>query len=182
MTSEPTPPTTDHTSSESETSLAEAIRRLETEQSLADAIRRLDQANYEKRASIYARRQLRSVLGLTKATAIATPDNKNRIYEIAEAATITGSISAEEVDDLVTADMIFTATDPNGVTVHVVAEAPITANDHDCKQTIRRAAIMNRATKKKTLPVVTTTEAPTNLIQKHQHEVQIINIPHKRID
>lgn len=182
MTSEPTPPTTDQTSVEAETSIAEAIRRLEEEQGLADAIRRLDQTNYENRAALYARRQLRSILSLTEVTAIATPDDKNPIYDIAEAAATIGNISAEEGDDLVMADMIFTATDPEGVTIHVVAEAPITATDRDCGQALRRAKIMGRATRKKTLPVVFTTEAPTDLIKKRQHEVNIINIPHKQPD
>lgn len=166
MTSEPTPSTTEQTS-------------LEAEPSLADAIRRLDQTNYENHAARYARRQLRSILGLTEATAIATPDDKNRIHDIAEAAAFIGAISPEEGDDLVMADMIFTATDPDGVTVHVVAEASITAQDHDCDQALRRAAIMGRATRKKTIPAVITNEAPTYLIQKRQHEVRIINIPHK---
>ena len=144
---------------------------------IGGTVSRLDGANYENQAADYAPRRLRTVLGLSRPAAIATPRERTGLHAIADQAVVNGVISDDEADDLLLTDMAFAAVGPGGEQIQVIAEASITAQTRDCDRAVRRAEIMARATGTPTIPVVISTEAPDELVQAWQHEVTFFNIP-----
>ena len=144
---------------------------------IGGTVSRLDGANYENQAADYAPRRLRTVLGLGRPIAIATPRERTGLHAIADQAAVNGVISDDEADDLLLTDMAFAAVGPGGEQIQVIGEASITAQARDCDRAVRRAEIMGRATGTPTIPVVISTEAPDELVQAWQHEVTFFNIP-----
>ena len=144
---------------------------------IGGTVSRLDGANYENQAADYAPRRLRTVLGLSRPAAIATPRERTALHAIADQAVVSGVISDDEADDLLLTDMAFAAVGPGGEQIQVIAEASITAQVRDCDRAVRRAEIMGRATGTPTIPVVISAEAPDELVQAWQHEVTFFNIP-----
>ena len=144
---------------------------------IGGTVSRLDGANYENQAADYAPRRLRTVLGLSRPAAIATPRERTALHAIADQAVVNGVISDDEADDLLLTDMAFAAVGPGGEQIQVIAEASITAQFRDCDRAVRRAEIMARATGTPTIPVVISAEAPDELVQAWQHEVTFFNIP-----
>ena len=144
---------------------------------IGGTVSRLDGANYENQAADYAPRRLRTVLGLSRPAAIATPRERTGLHAIADQAVVNGVISDDEADDLLLTDMAFAAVGPGEEQIQVIAEASITAQARDCDRAVRRAEIMARATGTPTIPVVISTEALDELVQAWQHEVTFFNIP-----
>ena len=144
---------------------------------IGGTVSRLDGANYENQAADYAPRRLRTVLGLGRPIAIATPRERTGLHAIADQAAVNGVISDDEADDLLLTDMAFAAVGLGGEKIQVIAEASITAQARDCDRAVRRAEIMARATGTPTIPVVISTEAPDELVQAWQQEVTFFNIP-----
>lgn len=146
---------------------------------LGGAVGQLQGTDYENHAAHYVPRRLRTVLGLSRPAAIATPRDKSGLHAIADEAAEKGLITDEEADDLLLADAAFAAVDAEGNPVHIAIEASITAQTKDCDRAVRRAGIMSRATGITAIPVVISVKEEDGLAEERRHEVTFFNVPYK---
>ena len=111
---------------------------------------------YEARAAELTPRRLRQQMGIRNATLImaATQPARYGIHDILEEAVEIDRISEAEAEDLENLDLAFAGQDPSGNTIQAAIEASITISPEDIRRAIRRAEILERATKVPSLPAV----------------------------
>ena len=119
-------------------------------------VSRLLGTNYEGKATKFAPRMARRILGLANPTVVAMGWANNMALPFPEAdqAAERGDITWDEADDIVMADVIVRATGEDGAAVYVVAEISITVQERDRVRAQRRAALLERATGVTSIPVV----------------------------
>ena len=118
--------------------------------------RRLAEADYEGKATTFAPRLARRILGLSSPTVVGRGWANNMALPLPEAdqAAERGDITWEEADDLVRADVIVSGTAQDGAAVYVLAEISITVQERDRARALRRAGLLEKATGVVTIPVV----------------------------
>ena len=119
--------------------------------------------NYEGTVARIADRLVRRELGLTSPTVVMRGRGMNAtptLPEVDQSAAL-GTITWDESDDLALADVIVRATGEDGSFVYVVAEISITVQERDRVRAHRRAALMEKATGVRTIPVVIGIEEET---------------------
>ena len=119
-------------------------------------VSRLLGTNYEGKATRFAPRMARRILGLANPTVVAMGWANNMALPLPEAdqAAERGDITWDEADDLVKADVIVAATDQDGGQRYVLAEISITVQENDRARALRRANALQKATGVTTIPVV----------------------------
>ncbi len=119
-------------------------------------VSRLLGINYEGKATTFAPRMARRILGLTNPTVVAMGWANNMALPLPEAdqAAERGDITWDEADDIVRADVIVSATSQEGTPVYVLAEISITVQEKDRDRARRRAALLEKATGVTTIPAV----------------------------
>ena len=102
-------------------------------------------AAYENNAIRLASRLFRRHLRLTDTALFSHyPEGQHgKLQAMAKAVSGNQAVTAEELEDLLETDMVFTATGPNG-DVFVVAEASLTVQPNDVMRARRRARILDR--------------------------------------
>ena len=117
---------------------------------------RLLGTNYEGKATSFAPRMARRILGLANPTVVAMGWANNMVLLLPEAdqAAERGDITWDEADDLVRTDVIVSGTGQDGKQVYVVMEISITVQERDKTRALRRAGLLERATGVATIPVV----------------------------
>lgn len=102
-------------------------------------------AAYENTAIRLAPRLFRRHLGFTETTLFShfTDGWHGSLKAMAKAVPNNPTVSAEELEDLLETDMVFTAKGPKGQ-VYVLAEASLTVQANDVIRARRRARILNR--------------------------------------
>ena len=119
-------------------------------------VSRLLGINYEGKATTFAPRMARRILGLTNPTVVAMGWANNMALPLPEAdqAAERGDITWDEADDIVRADVIVSATSQEGTPVYVLAEISITVQEKDRDRARRRAALLEKATGVTAIPAV----------------------------
>ena len=102
-------------------------------------------AAYENNAIRLASRLFRRHLGLNDAALFSHyPEGRHgKLQAMAKAVSGNQAVTAEELEDLLETDMVFTATGPNG-DAFIVAEASLTVQPNDVIRARRRARILDR--------------------------------------
>jgi len=100
---------------------------------------------YENTAIRLAPRLFRRTLGLTDTALFSHyPEGRHgKLQDMAKAVSGNRTVTAEELEDLLETDMVFTANDPSGQ-VYVLAEASLTVQANDVIRARRRARILDR--------------------------------------
>ena len=111
---------------------------------------------YEARAVGLTPRRLRQVMGIGSATLImaATQPSSYEMHQTLYLAVEDGLVSETEAEDLENLDLIFTGQDLDGNTVQAAIEASVTVNQQDIRRAVRRAEILERATRVPSRPAV----------------------------
>ena len=119
-------------------------------------VSRLMGTNYEGKATTFAPRLARRILGLSSTTVVGRGWANNMALPLPEAdqAAERGDITWDEADDIVRADVIVSGTAQDGAAVYVVAEISITVQERDRARAQRRAGLLEKATGVATIPVV----------------------------
>ncbi len=104
-------------------------------------------AAYENTAIRLAPRLFRRHLGLTDTALFSHyPEGQNgKLQDMAKAVSGNQAVTAEELEDLLETDMLFTAKEPSGQ-AYVLAEASLTVQANDVIRARRRAGILDRIT------------------------------------
>lgn len=116
---------------------------------------RIDRAHYINEVVLFSHRLVRRYLGLKSPEVImigrgeyATP-----VLPVIDEAADRGDISWDESDELARADVIIFATSADGSKVFVLGEIAPTTRQRHLNRSIHRAAILERATNTRTIPV-----------------------------
>ena len=112
--------------------------------------------DYERRIARLSATIVRRHLNLRHARllqAITKPDNES-IADLANAAAMQGSITDDDAEDLIRADLVLLDTASIPEPVYVVAEVSLTLDDHDVDRAARRARILRDASGNDARPVV----------------------------
>ena len=121
--------------------------------SMAGRLGQIFGSDYEVRSLRVAPRRLRQIMGISNATMIlaAWQTPQQDILSILDQAITSNRISEDEAEDL---DLALSGQDPSGNTVQVAIEASITISDEEIRRAIRRAEILERATRVPSRPAV----------------------------
>ena len=112
--------------------------------------------DYERRIARLSATIVRRHLNLRHARllqAITKPDNES-IADLANAAAAQGSITDDDAEGLIWADLVLLDTASTPEPVYVVAEVSLTLDDHDVDRAARRARILRNASGNDARPVV----------------------------
>ena len=112
--------------------------------------------DYERRIARLSATIVRRHLNLRHARllqAITKPDNES-IADLANAAAAQGSITDDDAEGLIWADLVLLDTASTPEPVYVVAEVSLTLDDHDVDRAARRARILRDASGNDARPVV----------------------------
>jgi cell division protein FtsB len=80
--------------------------------------------------------------------------SEDDLLALLDQAVLNGSISQAQADDVQRLDVLVTGKLPSGEAVYLAVEVTGTANNHDVERAIRRAQILQAATRLRALPVV----------------------------
>lgn len=111
---------------------------------------------YEARAVELTPRRLRQVMGIGNATLLmaATQPSRYGIHHTLDQAVEDSLVSEAEAEDLENLDLAFSGQDPSGNTVQAAIEASVTISPEDIRRAVRRAEIIERATRVPSRPAV----------------------------
>ena len=141
-------------------------------------------SDYERRAAQSARRLVRLGLEVRRARVILakTAPDRNETPELLNEATENGTVSDDEADDLLLADIILIGElmgeGAHGEPAYAVCEAAVTLYDHDVLRAKRRAGILQRASGTTALPAVIGQSAPQGTLDLANREnVAFLQLP-----
>ena len=126
-------------------------------------VSRLVGADYETRATALARRHIFRDMGIPGALVFSTAKNPERLRALADEAIEAGILDDRNADDMERADIVLTASQPDGTAVYILGEISVTANKDDMEKARRRAALLGMTTGVKCLPIVLAEEAEEGL-------------------
>lgn len=126
-------------------------------------VSRLAGTDYETRATGLARRHIFREMGIPGALVFSTAKNPERLRALADEAIEARILDDRNADDMERADIVLTASQPDGTAVYLLGEISITANKDDVEKARRRAALLATATGIKCLPIVLAEEAEEGL-------------------
>ena len=162
---------------EGQTRLEASVDRLESGQAnLSSRLGNIIGSDYERRAAQSARRLVRLGLEVRRARVILakTAPDRNETPELLNEATENGTVSDDEADDLLLADIILIGElmgeGTRGEPAYAVCEAAVTLYDHDVLRAKRRAGILQRASGTTALPAVIGQSAPQGTLDLANRE------------
>ncbi len=137
-------------------------------------------SDYERRAAQSARRLARLSLGIRRARVLmskTTPD-RDEMPELLNEAAEDGTVSDDEADDLLRADLVLLGQGPDGSPAYAVCETAVTLYDHDVRRARRRASVLERAAGVTALAAVIGQSAPPGTLDLAGREnVAFIEFP-----
>ena len=161
--------------------LEASVARLESGQAnLSSRFGNIIGSDYERRAAQSARRLVRLGLEVHRARVLLakTAPDRNETPELLNEATENGTVSDDEADDLLLADIILMGEGAGGAPAYAVCEAAVTLYDHDVLRAKRRAGILQRASGITALPAVIGQSAPQGTLDLADREnVAFLRLP-----
>ena len=164
-----------------QTRLETSVAKLEADQEiLTSRLGNVIGSDYERRAAQSARRLARLSLGIRHARVLmskTTPD-RDEIPELLNGAAEDGTVSDDEADDLLRADLVLLGQGPDGNPAYAVCETAVTLYDHDVRRARRRASVLERAAGVTALAAVIGQSAPPGTLDLAGREnVAFIELP-----
>ena len=150
------------------------------QETLSSRLGNLIGSDYERRAAQSARRLARLGLGVRRARVLLarTVPDRNEIPELLDEATENGTVSDDEADDLLLADIVLLGEDAGGNPAYAVCETAVAVYNDDVTRARRRAAILEKASGVPALPAVIGQSAPQETLELAEREnVAFISLP-----